>query len=73
VHLVFMADIGWDERQVVNGLSEFRGHASRSNGREANSGGGERNLPRTIGPIGFLRIAMADLWRPVRRAIRLRI
>ena len=26
VHMVFIADIGWDERQVVNGFSEFRGH-----------------------------------------------
>jgi hypothetical protein len=46
VHLVFIADIGWDERQVVNGFTEFRGHPSRSNGQEANSDDGGRNLQR---------------------------
>jgi hypothetical protein len=44
-----------DERQLVNGLSEFWGHASRSNGHEANSGGGGRNLRRVIGRTGILR------------------
>ncbi|MGB8899235.1 MAG: hypothetical protein WCC90_08390 [Methylocella sp.] len=34
VHLVFIADIGWDERQGVNGFTEFRGHASRSNTKQ---------------------------------------
>jgi hypothetical protein len=42
---MFLENVGRDERELVNGLSEFRGHASRSNGHEANSGGGARNLP----------------------------
>jgi len=42
---MFLEDVGRDERQLVNRLSEFRGHASRSNGHEANSGDGGRNLP----------------------------
>jgi hypothetical protein len=44
VDAMFLEDVGRDERQVVKGLSEFRGHASRSNGHEANSGNGDRNL-----------------------------
>jgi hypothetical protein len=43
---MFFEDVGRDERQLMNGLSEFRGHASRSNGHEANSGDGSRNLQR---------------------------
>ena len=35
-----------DERQVVNGLTEFRGHASRSDGHEVDSDAGGRNLQR---------------------------
>jgi hypothetical protein len=31
---MFLENVGRDERQLVNGLSEFRGHASRSNGHE---------------------------------------
>ena len=30
---MFLEDDGRDERQLLNGLSEFWGHASRSNGR----------------------------------------
>ena len=41
------------ERQLVNGLSEFRGHASRSNGHEANSGDSRGNLQRAIGRQDF--------------------
>jgi hypothetical protein len=41
---MFLEDVSRDERQVVNGFIEFRGHASRSNGHEANSGFGGRNL-----------------------------
>jgi hypothetical protein len=52
---MFLEDVGRDERQVVNGLSEFRGHASCSNGHEANSGYGGGNLRRAIGPPGILR------------------
>ena len=49
VDAMFFENVGRNERQVVNGLSEFRGHASRSNGHEANSDDGGRNLPRVIG------------------------
>jgi hypothetical protein len=45
VDVMFLENVGRDERELVNGLSEFRGHASRSNGHEADSGGGARNLP----------------------------
>jgi hypothetical protein len=48
VNAMFLENVGRDQRQLVNGLSEFRGHASRSNGHEANSGGGDRNLPRVL-------------------------
>jgi hypothetical protein len=57
VDVMFFENVGRDERQLVNGLSEFRGHASRSNGHEANSGDGGRNLQRVIGRTGFLRTA----------------
>jgi hypothetical protein len=43
---MFFEDVCRDERQLVNGLSEFRGHALRSDGHEANSGDGGRNLQR---------------------------
>ena len=43
-----------DERQLVNGLAEFRGHASHSYGYEANSSDGVRNLQQAIEPTGFL-------------------
>jgi len=46
---MFLEDVGRDERQLVNGFTEFRGHASRSVGYEANSGYGGGNLPRAIG------------------------
>ena len=61
VDAMFLENVCRDERQLVNGLSEFRGHASRSNGHEANSGGGGRNLPRAIGRTGFvgLRLLMS--------------
>ena len=55
VDVMFLENVGRDERQLVNGLSEFRGHASRSIGYEANSGDSGRNLPRSIGRAGFLR------------------
>jgi hypothetical protein len=45
---MFFENVGLDQLQVVNGLAEFRGHASRPNGHEANSGNGDRNLPRAI-------------------------
>jgi hypothetical protein len=48
VDAIFFENVGWDERQLVNGPSEFRGHASRSVGYEANSGDGGRNLRRAI-------------------------
>ena len=47
---MFFEDVGRDERQLVNGLSEFGGHASCSNGHEANSGDSGRNF--YSGPIG---------------------
>ena len=47
--------LGRDEPQLVNGLSQFRGHAFCSNGQEANSGDGGRNLPRAIEREKFLR------------------
>jgi hypothetical protein len=62
IAIMFLENGGRDERQVVNWLSEFRGHASRSNGHEANSGSGGRNLHRAIGPLGE-----AALWLPVER------
>ena len=37
-----------DERQVVNGLAEFRHHASRCNGYEANSNDGARSLQMVV-------------------------
>jgi hypothetical protein len=37
-----------DEQQVVNGLSEFWGHASRSNGYEANSSDDARYLQMVV-------------------------
>ena len=43
---MFLENVGRDERQLVNGLSEFRCHASRSNGHEADSGDGRGNLQR---------------------------
>jgi hypothetical protein len=58
-----------DERQLVNGLAEFRGHASHSNGYEANSSDGVRNLQQAIEPTGFLSAGSVHLLRrPVRRA-----
>src|ERR1700720_4876087 len=44
VDAMFFENVGRDERELVNGFTEFRGHASRSNGHEANSGDGGRNL-----------------------------
>ena len=44
VDAMFLENVCRDERQLVNGFTEFRGHASRSNGHEANSGDGGRNL-----------------------------
>ena len=55
VDAMFFEDVGRDERQLVNGRSEFRGHASRSNGHEANSGDGGRNIQRAIERTGFLQ------------------
>jgi hypothetical protein len=55
VNVMFLENICRDERQLVNGLSELGGHASRSNGYEANSGDGGRYLPRAIEGIGFLQ------------------
>ncbi len=49
VNAMFFENVGRNERQLVNRPSEFRCHASRSNGCEANSGGCGRNLPRAIG------------------------
>jgi hypothetical protein len=76
VDAVFLENAHRDERQLVNGRSEFRGHASRSNGHEANSGRGGRNLPRANGQTGFLRCRwlisagrVHYLWRLVRRAL----
>jgi hypothetical protein len=46
VDAMFLENVGRDERQLVNGRSEFRGHASRSNGHEANSGDSSGNLQR---------------------------
>jgi hypothetical protein len=40
VNAVFLEDVGRDKRQMVNGLSEFRRHASCSNRHEANSDDG---------------------------------
>jgi hypothetical protein len=57
VNAMFFENVGRDERQVVNGVSEFRGHASRSNGHEANSGDSRGNLPHAAGRTGFLRTA----------------
>jgi len=51
VDAMFLEDVGRDEGQVVNGFSEFRGHASRSKG-QANSGDGGRNLPRASSYYG---------------------
>jgi len=51
VDVMFLENVCRNERQVVNGFTEFRGHASRSNGHEANSGDRRGNLPQ---------IAMAD-------------
>ena len=65
---MFLENVGRDERQLVNGLSEFRGHASRSNGHEADSGGGGRNLQRAIGRTGF-REPYIFCGVPVRQAI----
>ena len=52
---MFFENVGRDERQLVNGFSEFGGHASRSNGHEANSGNGGRNLQRALERTGFLK------------------
>src|SRR5207253_733706 len=49
VDAMFLEDVGRDERQLVNGRSEFRGHASRSDGHEADSRDGGRNLQRRPG------------------------
>ena len=54
VNAVFFEDVGRDKRQLVNGLSVFRGHASRSNGHEANSRGVGRNLHHAVGRTGLL-------------------
>jgi hypothetical protein len=44
VDAMFLEDVRRDERQLLNWLAEFRGHASRSNKYEANLGDGGRNL-----------------------------
>jgi hypothetical protein len=54
VDAMFLEDVDQDERQLVNGLSEFWGHASCSNGHEADSGDGGRYLPRVVDGTGFL-------------------
>jgi hypothetical protein len=53
VNAMFIEDVGRDERQLENGLSVFRGHASRSNEHEADSGDSRGNLPRAIGRQDF--------------------
>jgi hypothetical protein len=55
VNAMFFENVSRDERQLVNGLSEFRGHTSRSVGYEANSGGSRGNLPHAAGRAGFLQ------------------
>jgi hypothetical protein len=45
----FLRAVGRDERQLVNGPSEFGCHFSCSVGYEADSGDGRGNLPRSIG------------------------
>jgi hypothetical protein len=54
MNVMFLENVGWDERQLVNGRSEFGGHASRSNGHEANSGDSRGNLRHAIGQPGLL-------------------
>jgi hypothetical protein len=55
VDAMFLEDVRRDERQLLNWLPEFRGHASRSNKYEANSGDGGRNLqPEFISDYGAL-------------------
>jgi hypothetical protein len=53
VNAMFFEDVWRDKRQLVNGLSEFGGHASRSNGHEADSGDSRGNLQRAIGRQDF--------------------
>jgi hypothetical protein len=55
-----------DERQLLNGLSQFRDHASRSNGYEANSSDGARNLQMAVaGSIAWRQAFLenGDRWR----------
>jgi hypothetical protein len=47
--MMFLEDVCGDERQLENGRSEFWGHASRSDGHEADSGDSRGNLQRVIG------------------------
>jgi hypothetical protein len=53
VDAMFFENVGRDERQLVNGLTEFRGHASCSVGYEAGSGGSRGNLHHAVGGQGF--------------------
>src|ERR1700720_4180138 len=53
VDAMFFENVGRDERQLVNGFTEFRAHASRSNGHEANSGDSRGNLQRAIWRLGL--------------------
>jgi hypothetical protein len=71
VDAMFLEDVCGDERQLVNGLAEFRGHASRSNGHEADSDGGGGNLQRAARTDGISEVPMRTsagsvhfLWRP---------
>jgi hypothetical protein len=41
---MFLEDVGRNERQLVNGRSQFRGHVACSIGYEANSGDSRGNL-----------------------------
>ena len=61
VDAVFFENVCRDERQVVNGFTQFRGHASRSNGHEANSGNSCGNL--RMGSVGQQFIAAANCYR----------
>src|ERR1700730_1463547 len=54
VDAMFLENVWRDERQLVNGLTEFRDHASRSNGHEADSGDGGRNYRVRSDGQGFL-------------------
>ena len=49
---MFFEDVGRDERQLVDRLSEYRGHASRSDRHEVDSEAGGRNLQRATERMG---------------------